>query len=244
MACTHEDDPSYDALLEGVSEGIAILVGIQSLKGKEARKASHDACEKLIPAHILVTGALGSCLTRMNGLRVPVSPGSLDRDAIIAAFVVGLSVCEDAILEARYVQSSALLRQELEMLALLSALRAGEPPKGKTPNVARLTEDLRRLYSSLTNMTHLTDRDLIGDLHSILVDTDAPGDTRFTRQFPVASASGAQRQFSLQIMVILKLIEELNFDMQRCGIDLAANEIQACNKAMDILVQEGMAIAE
>lgn len=236
------EQPESEYLIpKEISQGAAILVGMQNIKGKEARELSHTACGDLLKAHILVTGALGSCLLRMNGLRARVTPQSLDRDAVLAAFIVGLSVCDDAILEARYVQSAALLRQELEMLALLKTLQEGVPPKGKAPNIRHLSPDLKRIYSSLTEMTHLTDRDLLGDLHSIVEETETPGDTRFTRQFPVADGRTARRLITLQTLVMVQAIEEISVDMARLGLSLTEPEIVACNKAMEIMVEQGMA---
>lgn len=58
--------------------------------------------------------------------------------------MIGLQTCENAIEEARYLQASALLRQEMEILAQLGAVREGRRKSNNSPNVTALETSLRR----------------------------------------------------------------------------------------------------
>ncbi len=85
---------------------------------------------QFIDAHLLATGVLASALFCIHGKITETTPMASERDALFAAFVIGLEACERAIAEGRYLQAHALLRQEMETLAQFKAVRAGKrrPP--------------------------------------------------------------------------------------------------------------------
>jgi len=58
---------------------------------------------------------------------------SEERKAHFAGFVIGMNACESAIEEARYLQAHALLRQEMEILAQLKAVREGRRKPNGSP---------------------------------------------------------------------------------------------------------------
>lgn len=124
----------------------AMLYGIQKMFGDQARTRTKQAYGRLIDAHPLVAGVLGAGLLRINGVVTEITATSEPRNGLFAAFVIGLKACESAIEEARYLQAHTLLRQELEILAQLKAVRAGRRKPNSSPNVTALDPSLRRLY--------------------------------------------------------------------------------------------------
>ncbi|WP_245489927.1 MULTISPECIES: DUF1016 N-terminal domain-containing protein [unclassified Mesorhizobium] len=114
-------------------------------QGDQAKAKAMAAYGRLIDAHMLATGVLASGLLRINGAVVEGDQTAFERDALFAAFVIGLEPCERAIAEARYLQAHAMLRQELEILAQLKAVRANRRKLNGAPNVAALEQSLARL---------------------------------------------------------------------------------------------------
>ncbi|MFD2029807.1 hypothetical protein ACFSKM_04845 [Ancylobacter dichloromethanicus] len=98
-------------------EQAATLYAVQKVYGDQAKAKSMAVYGRLIDAHLLVTGVLASGLLRINGTVVEGERTAFERDALFAAFVIGMAPCETAIAEARYLQAHAMLRQELEILA-------------------------------------------------------------------------------------------------------------------------------
>lgn len=118
------NDEAIERHKQALIEPAATLYAVQQVYGDQAKAKAMVAFGRLIDAHMLVTGVLASGLLRINGAIVEGDQTSFERDALFAAFVIGLEPCERAIAEARYLQAHAMLRQELEILAQLKAARA------------------------------------------------------------------------------------------------------------------------
>jgi hypothetical protein len=120
----------------------ATLFDLQRLYGDKVREQTMEAYGRLTDAHMLIMGVLSAALLRVNGKITPITPTGEERDALYASFVIGLPLCESAIEEGRYLQACVLLRQEMETLAQLKAVRAGKRKEKGTPNVAALEKSL------------------------------------------------------------------------------------------------------
>jgi len=88
-----------------------------------------------------------------------------------AAFLHGMALCEQAILEATYSQAGSLVRQEMECIAAMEESKLGTRKEKKTPNVNNAPPELRRAYGQLSMMTHMSSTAM---LESLLARTAAP----------------------------------------------------------------------
>ncbi|HZR73457.1 hypothetical protein [Bradyrhizobium sp.] len=219
----------------------ALLYGVQKMFGEKARAKTKEAYGPLIGVHLLVARVLAACLLRTNAIVTSATATSEQRNALFAAFVIGLTACESAIEEARYLQAHALLRQELEILAQLGAVRDGRRRPNSSPNVMALEESLRRLYGDLSAAAHVSRHDIIESVTLWNGPTDdLPGPTHMTRYFPEADEGLARRSFALHLYMMIRLIEELNLDLEERHPDhvVTEDERAALNRAVMLMVEE------
>ncbi len=228
---------------EALIEPAATLYAVQKVFGDQAKAKSMAAYGRLIDAHMLATGVLASSILRINGAVVEGDQTTFERDALFAAFIIGLEPCERAIAEARYLQAHALLRQELEILAQLKAVGANRRKPNGAPNVAALEQSLGRLYGGLSAAAHVSRHDIVqsatawdGELEGL------PGPTNMTRYFPETDEGLARRSYALHIYMIIRLVEELSVDLSARHKSAAFTdaENEALNLAIDLMAAEGM----
>lgn len=224
-------------------EPAATLVAVQEIEGGKVRQLTRDAYGKLVSAHLLINGVLWVLLRKSHGKLGTYSRPLHESEALIASFVIGLSVCERAIEEGRYLQSAALLRQEMEIIAQLMAVRSDSRKPQRSPSIASLEETRRRHYSSLSDAAHAASHEIIESLtlwqgH----DPDMPDGTRATRFFPAIDVELSRRTFSLHLVLMLDLVEEVNelyADRDDIG-GLTESEVGALRVAIALMASEGM----
>jgi hypothetical protein len=244
MAATaNDDDESIEEHKRALIHPAAMLYGVQKMFGEQARVKAKQAYGQLIDAHLLVAGVLGAGLLRTNGVVTPATATSEERNALFAGFVIGLNACESAIEEARYLQAHALLRQEMEILAQLKAVREGRRKPNSSPNVTALEKSLRRLYGDLTAAALVARHDIVetataweGPMENLR------GPTAMTRYFPETDTGLARRSFALHIYMMIRLIEELSLDYDERYPDHAFSDSEraALNHAVKLMIAEGV----
>ena len=224
-------------------EPAAMLYAVQKIYGDQAKAKAMAAYGRLLDAHMLVTGVLAAGLLRLNGAIAEADQAAFERDALFAAFVIGLEPCEAAIAEARYLQAHAMLRQELEILAQLKAVRANRRKLNGAPNVAALEQSLARLYGGLSTAAHVSRHHIVQTATSWDGEMEGlPGPTNFTRYFPETDDELARKSYALHVYMIIRLVEELRLDLARRyeGAGITAHENEAINLAVDLMISEGM----
>jgi hypothetical protein len=228
---------------QALIEPAATLYAVQKVYGDQAKAKSMAAYGRLLDAHMLATGVLASGLLRINGAVTEGDQISFERDALFAAFVIGLEPCEGAISEARYLQAHAMLRQELEILAQLKAVGANRRKPNGAPNVAALEQSLGRLYGGLSAAAHVSRHDIVQSATAWDGEVDdLPGPTNMTRYFPETNEGLARRSYALHIYMIIRLVEELSVDLsfRHKSAAFTAAENEALNLAIDLMAAEGM----
>lgn len=242
-ATSDDDDESIEEHKQALIQPAAMLYGVQKMFGDQARVKAKQAYGRLIDAHLLVAGVLGAGLLRTNGVVTPTTATSEERNALFAGFVIGLNACESAIEEAHYLQAHALLRQEMEILAQLKAVREGRRKPNGSPNVTTLEKSLRRLYGDLTAAAHVSRHDVVESVTAWEGPMEGlPGPTAMTRYFPETDAGLARRSFALHITMIIHLIEELSLDYDERHPDHAFTDRErvALNHAVKLMIAEGL----
>jgi hypothetical protein len=119
---TDDVEATVAAARRELVEPWATLFAAQRFYGEKVRKQTLQAYGRLCDAHLLITGVLAAALLRINGKIVPIDWAHEERKALVALFVIGLEVCENAIVQGRYLQSLVLLRQEMEIIARIKTV--------------------------------------------------------------------------------------------------------------------------
>jgi hypothetical protein len=225
-----------------LADAATTLLTVQYYHGHRIRAQSLRAFGKLVDAHIITVGVLGTALLRVNLKFSEITPTSTRRNALFASFVIGLSLCERAICEGRYLQAGALLRQEAETLAALIEVTAGTRQDGKTPNLGSLEPSIARLYGQLSAAAHVSRHHIVNTATEWNKALDgAPGPTAATRHFPVFEEGMAKRFYGLHLYLTIRVIEELSIDHSRQQLGaFTLREIEAIDLAIALMVQEGI----
>lgn len=220
----------------------SIVYAIQDVHGTQVRTKTLEAYGKLRDAQLLTIGALGSALLRINGRVVRTTPTLSERNALFASLVIGLPACEDAIAEGRYLQAAALLRQEVETLAQIKAVRAGKRTEIKAPNIGLLERSIARAYGDLSAAAHVSRHTLVRDTTTLDESRIDPADsTSRTRFFPDFDEGLARRLFALHLYVLLHVADEIGADLQeKHGRGFSQRETKALQLALRLMVNEGM----
>jgi hypothetical protein len=188
---------------------------------------------------VLATGML-----RTNGKIVKWTDTSEERGALFAAFFIGMDLCEHAIEEGRYLQAHALLRQEMETLAQLKAVRLGKRKDAGSPNVSVLEESIRRMYSELSSAAHVSAHHIVRQATSYeTTDLDLPGPTSGTRFFPDFNEHIARASFTMHLMFTAGVIEEYANDVnvQHKEEDrFTARDMETISVALRLMESEGV----
>ena len=233
-----------DAACRKLIEPAALIYGVQKHYGDKVRQETKEAYGRLVNAHLLIAGVLGAALLRINGKIVPItSDSSGERDALFGAFIIGMGLCEDAIEQGRYLQAQALLRQEMETIAQLKAVRAGKRNEQRSPNVGCLEKSMARLYDQLSAAAHLSKHWIVKAATEWEMSGDhLPGPTSGTRYFPAFDRDVARRCFALHLQLTISLIEELSLDLDERHEDDAFTDedSKAITLAMQLMEMEGM----
>lgn len=222
----------------------AVLYGIQHVYGDTVRNQTRAAYCGLRDAHAMITGVLAGCLLRIDGKTVPVGDAtSCERRALFATYVIGLTTCESAIEEGRYLQASALVRQEMEILAQLKLIRSGSHSEGQQPNVGVLEASIRRLYGDLSTAAHVSKQYVVSAATAWQISgAIPPGSIDATRYFPAFDEQIARRLFALHLMLAMGVLEEFSIDLHYRHDDegIRERDVEALNHAAQIMIIEGV----
>lgn len=237
-------EAQFKAYQQELVEPAALLFSMQRLQGGEVRRQSMSAYGRLRDAHLLLTGVLGAALLRVNGKITEYLPAYELCEPLYASFVIGLESSEGAIAEGRYLQAHALLRQEMETVAQLVAIRQGRRQEGKQPNVAVLEKSLARLYGELSASAHVAKHNIMrAATEWDMSGFEVPGPTSGTRYFPAFDSGLARRSFGLHLMLILRIIEQMSIDYSERYTEedwFSERDSEALNLAILLMRAEGM----
>lgn len=184
-------------------------------------------------AHTLLLGIIALMLEDNNGNKVPGGEEVGRRFVISAAFVQGIYLCEQSILQGQYVQAGALMRQEFDALATLSEIREKKRKDGLTPNAQYAPWKGARHYGQLSALTHLSDHRVLSPL--IGYDTSW-GDLAST--VPQYKKTIGLRMYSLHTTYVLGIVEELRaLYGEMFGYECDQRQIEVIDNAFSILVE-------
>lgn len=160
---------------------------------------------ELVYANDLLLGIVGGMLEENNGKRVPVENKAVSRKFVLtAAFIQGISLCEQSILESLYLQAGNLIRQEFEVLGLLVEINKNKRKDGKQVNVKHARWNGSKYYGELSSLAHLSDHKIV---ESIVGYQTTWGD--FAATVPQYQKDNTIKLYGFHVAMILGLVEEL-----------------------------------
>jgi len=237
------NDDSADVRLlfpDAVSDPAGLLYGLQKTYGKKARKQSHAAYKTLLHAHAILASVIGRAMRRTNGAIYEITNVNEERTALFACYVIGMTTCEEAIEEARYLQAFALLRQEMEIVGQLKDVRAGKRRKS-TPDLNGFDKSIKRLYDDLSSAAHASKHYMLQNFTTTEAEHGTLGPIAGTRYFPICDREIARKAFGLHLIFTLEFITELSIDhSDRHGCEFTKDDINALTLANQILINEGI----
>jgi hypothetical protein len=225
-------------------EAAATMYAAQRVASDSVREQTKKAYRGLLDAHLLIVGVLATGMLRVNGKIVEATDTSEQCGALFAAYFIGMDLCERAIEEGRYLQAHALLRQEMETLAQLKAVRRGSRNEKRPPNVAVLEQSIRRMYGELSSAAHVSEHHVVRQATSYtLTNADLPGPTSASRFFSEFDEHLARTSFTLHLILTVSVIEEYanNVNAHYHEEDHFTNrDIETITVAMRLMQSEGM----
>lgn len=138
-----------------VSSGEKICSG-WDFQAKEIREKSYESYGKdLISARMMLISALSYLMIVREGI-----PGETNHKIgqmlqQVAIFYQGEIYTEKTISEGQYIKASALVKQELEILARIAEIDEGEEKDGKTPRISSLPREFREQYGDMNDIAHV-----------------------------------------------------------------------------------------
>lgn len=183
--------------------------------GREYEKLSSHARElntkqsakdhkSLDEAHTLLISVIASITELHEGKAVPEKFEGKKRLTLTAAFIQGIGLCKESILNSLYVQAGTLLRQEFECLCLLNEIANAQQRDLKQDNARYVLCDGTPRYGELSELAHLSDRTL---LESVMQHATDWGD--YSSAVPQYHPKTTDRLFGLHITLVLDFIHEL-----------------------------------
>jgi hypothetical protein len=125
-------------------------------QAKEIRKKTCESYGKdLMSARMILISVLSYLMSERAGI-----PGKTNHKVgqilqQVAIFYQGETYTEKAISEGQYIKASALIKQELEMLARIVEIKEGQEKEGKTPKISCLSKHLREQYGDMNDIAHI-----------------------------------------------------------------------------------------
>jgi hypothetical protein len=125
----------------------------------------NDAMQRIWNNHELMTQK-----TECGALRIIAGSGDegvREREifeSILSVFSFSLLPVKQLIFEGSYVSACTLLRSNIETMVQLRKILEGRYKTGETPRVSREDESIRRIYSEITGLAHLSDDVFLSDV--------------------------------------------------------------------------------
>lgn len=234
------------AIPPGVEAGMYMREVHRAMREKARADALLELGE-IQEAYSLTYQAVALAARQSDGLISKVTAGPDRRGAVIAAFIVGLAVVEDAILDGFNPQAAALVRQELEAIAALEEIRRGRRVEKQAPNV-RMVEALDgRIYGNLSDAAHLSHHETLRSLVNMTTAEieGAPVPVAANLLSPQHIPGATRRLFGLHVFLMLHLVDHQSVHLADLHtVELLPEAVEAANHALRILARTGIITIE
>ncbi len=205
--CDSEEEKHFFIDSGYIAVGKNYIKNCENARSINRKDAFAGIPNELIYAHDLLLGVMGSMLEENNGKRVPAGDSAISRRFVLtAAFVQGISLCEQSILEGLYLQAGNLIRQEFETLGLIDEINKNKRSDRKNVNAKYAPWNGSKHYGELSALAHLSDHRI---LDSIIGYNTTWGD--YAATVPQYQKDTTIRLYDFHISMMLKLVYEIKY---------------------------------
>ena len=149
-----------------------------------------------------------------------------DRLVLITSFAQGFPVTETLISEGQYIRAAAILKQDYEIVARLSEVRAGKAKRGIQPNVKHAPTGSQRFYGELNAVAHPANEHILVDLLARL----DRGDINGLSPIPEFNRDIARSLYELHVFTLLEIVREA----LQLYAEMYPNELEAVVPALEL----------
>ncbi|MEA5621118.1 hypothetical protein VB711_25265 [Cronbergia sp. UHCC 0137] len=184
----------------------------------------------LIESRLLMIAALTDLLLYRAGI-----PGNTNEQLgnilqLITIFSQGQFYTEKLISEGQYVKASAVIKQEIEIIARITELKKGVAKDGRTPNVKYAPPTFNEHYGDMNNIAHISKPNILAVLHSI-----DGGTFSATSITPIFNGNLAKNLYEIHLIIFYNIIIESIELFQQLYPDDLELVLPAC-KILEIIV--------
>jgi hypothetical protein len=224
------------------TEPAARLFAAHTVMRQKSRTAALAEAGEVGGAYDLALGVVASACVRIDNRYGEYKENSSRRGAIIAAYIVGLSLVEVAILEGYGTQAAALVRQELEAIAALEELHQGKRTEAKTPNIANVGTVPGSVYGDLSKLAHFSSTSALRSwITHDRPSENAPGPAEAFLVSPQHQPESTTRLFALHTLLLLHLAQHQAIHYEDLyGVQSTAEELANAGESLAALLRSGM----
>ncbi len=194
---------------------------------------SHACKSPTITAHDKVYRFLVLYFYRTTDLKKKFDTDKFYEMHLISQWFQGCFLTKEAIFSGLYIQAASLIRQELELTTALKAASGKQGKEGKTPNVGNVLPKMKSSYKNLSEIMHLSRREIITELTAYQTNDAMLRPTNL----PQYNEAAFLTLLGCRTIIMMQLANRLanEFDM-----DILDSELNLIKEAVKILEQEGV----
>ncbi len=214
----------------------------QSVRCESSTKDAVVVLGEVAMAYSVALQVVASAASRVDGKFTELTENSSRRDAILAGYMVGLTLVERAILGGYVAQAAALVRQEVEAIAALAEIRSGTRSDGKTPNVRHVPSVPGSLYGDLSRVAHFSHHGALSSATRFRGEmAEAPGPSEVWLLTPQLIPDVMRRLFALHTLLLLHFSEHQSVHyLDQYGIKPTEEDRLAVEQAVLTLKRVGV----
>lgn len=160
-------------------------------------------------------------------------------ESILSVFALSILPIRQLIFEGSYVSACTLLRSNIETMVQLRKVLKGEYKRGKTPKISGEDERIKRIYSEITGLAHLSDDLFLSDItkgHSAVESFDVVT-PMFRVLAPQFNHGFGKCLFALHIICFMEIMALINEYLEKNipGRSIPENDFQSLSGINEFL---------
>lgn len=154
---TTEEYKTHFEEIRGFLNDQDYLNELYKIKALETKKCSMELLGDNLIQPLLLCNSTIMFMVFASSKKDPTNDNSqIMRMRLIAAFLQGIDISTNLLLEGNYIKATATLKQDYEIMVRLNAVEKNKDKEGKAPNPQNGPTSLRPMYGYLNNIAHIS----------------------------------------------------------------------------------------